>query len=282
VSLKRLVKRINEDRIFGRAAQLSYYFLLALFPLLLFLINILGYLAQQGTLFRDKLLVYVAALMPASAFLLVHNTLDEVSAASGKGKLSFGLLAALWAASNGLGAISETLNIAYNVREKRPWWKVRLICIGLTVALAILILAALAIVLYGGTIGEALATRYGFSNLFTIVWKIVQWPIALLFVLTTFNLVYNFAPNIPGHARRWITPGAFVGVGLWLLVSFGFRLYLGFFDSYSVTYGSLGAVIILMLWFYLSGVAILIGGEVNSEYQEELQKGTKLTLVEND
>jgi membrane protein len=282
VSFKRLVKRINEDRIFGRAAQLSYYFLLALFPLLLFLINILGYLAQQGTLFRDKLLVYVAALMPASAFLLVHNTLDEVSAASGKGKLSFGLLAALWAASNGMGAISDTLNIAYNVKEKRPWWKVRLICIGLTVALAILILAALAIVLYGGTIGEALAARYGFSNLFTIVWKIVQWPIALLFVLTTFNLIYNFAPNIPGHARRWITPGAFVGVGLWLLVSFGFRLYLGFFDSYSVTYGSLGAVIILMLWFYLSGVAILIGGEVNSEYQEELQKGTKLTLVEND
>jgi membrane protein len=282
MSFKRLVNRINQDQIFGRAAQLSYYFLLALFPLLLFLINILGYLAQQGTLFRDKLLVYVAALMPASAFLLVHNTLDEVSAASGKGKLSFGLLAALWAASNGLGAISETLNIAYNVKEKRPWWKVRLICIGLTVALAILILAALAIVLYGGTIGEALATRYGFSNLFTIVWKIVQWPIALLFVLTTFNLVYNFAPNIPGHARRWITPGAFVGVGLWLLVSFGFRLYLGFFDSYSVTYGSLGAVIILMLWFYLSGVAILIGGEVNSEYQEELQKGPKLTLVEND
>jgi membrane protein len=282
MSFKRLVNRINQDQIFGRAAQLSYYFLLALFPLLLFLINILGYLAQQGTLFRDKLLVYVAALMPASAFLLVHNTLDEVSAASGKGKLSFGLLAALWAASNGMGAISDTLNLAYNVREKRPWWKVRLICIGLTVALAILILAALAIVLYGGTIGEALATRYGFSNLFTIVWKIVQWPIALLFVLTTFNLVYNFAPNIPGHARRWITPGAFVGVGLWLLVSFGFRLYLGFFDSYSVTYGSLGAVIILMLWFYLSGVAILIGGEVNSEYQEELQKGTKLTLVEND
>jgi membrane protein len=282
VSLKRLVKRINEDRIFGRAAQLSYYVLHALFPLLLFLINILGYLAQQGTVFRDKLLVYVAALMPASAFLLVHNTLDEVSAASGKGKLSFGILAALWAASNGMGAISDTLNIAYKVKERRPWWKTRLICVGLTVALAILILAALAIVLYGGTIGEAVSARYGFSNLFTIVWKIVQWPIALLFVLTTFNLIYNFAPNIPAHARRLITPGAFAGVGLWLLVSFGFRLYLGFFDSYSVTYGSLGAVIILMLWFYLSGVAILIGGEVNSEYQEELQKGTKLPLVEND
>ena len=277
MSLKRLVQRINQDRIFGRAAQLSYYFLLALFPLLLFLINILGYLAQQGTVLRDKLLVYLAALMPASAFLLVHNTLDEISASSGTGKLSFGLLAALWAASNGMGAITDTLNTAYNVKERRSWWKVRLISVGLTVALAILILAALTIVLLGGTIGEAVATRYGFGNVFTIVWKIVQWPIALLFVLTTFNLIYNFAPNIPPHARRWITPGAFVGVGLWLAVSFGFRLYLGFFDSYSVTYGSLGAVIILMLWFYLSGVAILIGGEVNCELQEEPQEGTKVT-----
>lgn len=282
MSLKQLVKRINDDQIFGRAAQLSYYFLLALFPLLLFLINILGYLAQQGTVLRDKLLVYIAALMPASAFLLVHNTLDEIGVASGKGKLSFGLLAALWAASNGMGAISDTLNTAYNVKEKRPWWKVRLISVGLTVALAILILAALAIVLVGGSIGEAVAMRYGFGNLFTIVWKIGQWPIALLFVLTTFNLIYNFAPNIPAHTRRWITPGAFVGVGLWLAVSFGFRLYLGFFDSYSVTYGSLGAVIILMLWFYLSGVAILIGGEVNCELQQEPQDGAKLALVNND
>jgi len=152
----------------------------------------------------------------------------------------------------------------------------------LTVALAILILAALAIVLYGGTIVEAVATRFGFGNLFTTVWKIVQWPIALLFVLTTFNLIYNFAPNIPAHARRWMTPGAFLGVALWLAVSFGFRVYLGFFDSYSVTYGSLGAVIILMLWFYLSGVAILIGGEMNCEHQEETLKGTTVRLIKHD
>ena len=97
-----------------------------------------------------------------------------------------------------------------------------------------------------------------------------------------FNLLYNFAPNIPAHTRRWLTPGAFVGVGLWLVVSFGFRLYLGFFDSYSVTYGSLGAVIILMLWFYLSGVAILIGGEVNCELQQEAQEGREVTLIKND
>ncbi len=274
MQLKRLAKRIKDDRIFGRAAQLSYYFLLALFPLLLFLINILGYLAQEGTLFRDRLLLYLAALMPGSAFALVRATIDEISVSRGTGKLSFGLLAALWAASNGMGAISDTLNTAYNVKETRGWWRVRLISVCLTIALAILILAALAIVLVGGTIGEALATRFGFGSFFTTVWTIVQWPIALVFVLTTFNLIYNFAPNIPSRSRRWITPGAFVGVALWLIVSFAFRVYLGYFDSYSVTYGSLGAVIVLMLWFYLSGVAILIGGEVNCEYQSQPQKGT--------
>jgi len=275
--LKRLAKRIKEDRIFGRAAQLSYYFLLALFPLLLFLINILGYMAQRGTLFRNKLLVYLGALMPSSAFELVRATVDEISISRGTGKLSFGLLAALWAASNGMGAISDTLNTAYNVRESRRWWRVRVISVCLTIALAILIVAALAIVLLGGTIGEALAVRYGFGSLFTTMWRVVQWPIALIFVLTTFNLIYNFAPNITPAARRWITPGAFVGVALWLVVSFGFRLYLGFFDSFSVTYGSLGAVIVLMLWFYLSGVAILIGGEVNCEYQNRPQKGAQGT-----
>jgi membrane protein len=267
--LKYLARRINDDEIFGRAAQLSYYFLLALFPLLLFLINVLGYLAQEGTAFRNQLLRYLAAVMPASAVTLVRNTLDEISLSSGTGKLSFGLLAALWAASNGMGAISQTLNTAYNVRETRPWWKVRLISVCLTIALAILILAAMAIILYGGSIGEALAARYGFGTLFTTVWNIVQWPIALVFVLTTFNLIYNFAPNLSSHARRWITPGSFVGVGLWLLVSFAFRVYLGFFDSYSLTYGSLGALIVLMLWFYLTGVAILIGGEVNCEFQQQ-------------
>ena len=275
--LKRLAQRIVADEIFGRAAQLSYYFLLALFPLLLFLINILGYLAQQGTMFRDRLLLYLAAVMPGSAFTLVHTTLDEISISSGTGKLSFGLLAALWAASNGMGAISDTLNIAYGVTERRPWWKVRVISIFLTIALAIMILAALAIILYGGTIGETLAMRYGFGSLFMTVWTILQWPIALIFVLTTFNLIYNFAPNISRPARRWITPGAVVGVGLWLAVSFGFRLYLGYFDSYSVTYGSLGALIVLMLWFYLTGVAILIGGEVNSQFQYGLREVPRVT-----
>ena len=170
--IKRIISRINDDEVFGRAAQLSYYFLLALFPLLLVLINLLGYLAQEGTGFRLKLISYLAAVMPSSAVTLVRTTLDEISASSGSGKLSLGLLAALWAASNGMGAISQTLNTAYNVRETRSWWKVRLVSVLLTIALAILIIAALAIVLYGGSIGDMLAYRYGFSHVFTKVWGI--------------------------------------------------------------------------------------------------------------
>jgi membrane protein len=142
---------------------------------------------------------------------------------------------------------------------------VRLISVSLTIALSVLIVSALAIVLYGGSIGRVVATRYGFGNLFTTVWGILQWPIALAFVLATFNLIYNFAPNLISRQRKWFTPGALVGVGMWLLISFGFRVYLHYFNSYSVTYGSLGALIVLMLWFYLTGVAILIGGEVNCE-----------------
>jgi len=265
---KRVFQRVQEDDVFGRAAQLSYYFLLALFPLLLFLVSLLGYFAQAGSELRNSLLNYLAAVMPTAAVTLVHTTLDEISASAGGGKLSFGLLAALWAASNGMGAISETLNTAYNVKETRPWWRVRLVSILLTISLSVLILSALAIILYGGTIGDAISGRYGFSNVFTTVWKILQWPIALIFVLATFNLIYNFAPNLKRQQRRLITPGAFIGVGLWLLVSFGFRAYLHYFNSYSVTYGSLGALIILMLWFYFTGVAILIGGEINCEADE--------------
>src|SRR4030095_5984526 len=197
LSLKRVIQRIQDDGVFGRAAQLSYFFLLALFPLLLFLVSLLGYFAQAGSELRNSLLNYLAAVMPSAAVSLVHTTLEEISNSASGGKISLGLLAALWAASNGMGAISDTLNTAYNVKEKRGWWRVRLISVCLTIALAILILAALAIVLVGGTIGEALAARYGFGSLFTTVWTIIQWPIALVFVLTTFNLIYNFAPNIP-------------------------------------------------------------------------------------
>jgi membrane protein len=264
----RLWTRINDHDIFGRAAQLSYYFLLALFPLLLFLVTLLGYFADTGSSLRNKLLVYLASMMPSSATTLVHTTLDEITQDRGGGKLSLGILAALWAASNGMGAISDTLNVAYGVKEERPWWKVRLVAIFLTIVVALFILVALALVFFGGQLGERIAGHFGFSAAFMIVWKVLQWPIALFFMLTTFDLIYYFAPNVRRSKLKFGSAGAATAVVLWLLVSFGFRLYLHFFNSYSVTYGSLGALIVLMLWFYFTGLAILIGGEINSELHQ--------------
>jgi membrane protein len=263
----RLWTRINDHDLFGRAAQLSYYFLLALFPLMLVLVTVLGYVAGAGTDLRNKLISYLATVMPSSAVTLVHTTLDEITKARGGGKLSLGILAALWAASNGMGAISSTLNVAYAVKEDRPWWKVRLVAIFLTIMVSLFIVVALAVVFFGGNLGDRVAMHFGFSAAFKIVWKILQWPIALVFLLLTFDLIYYLAPNDRRPKRRMWTGGAIVAVVLWLLVSFGFRLYLHFFNSYSVTYGSLGALIVLMLWFYFTGLAILIGGEVNSELE---------------
>src|SRR5258707_775844 len=141
--LKRLYTRFNDHALLARSAQLSYYFLLALFPLLVFLVTLLGYFAQAGSQLRSALLNYLGTVMPYSAITLVHSTLDEISDARGGGKLSFSLLAALWVASSGMGAISDTLNVAYNAKETRAWWRVRLVSIGLTVGLTVLIVAAL-------------------------------------------------------------------------------------------------------------------------------------------
>jgi len=268
----RVGKEIKCDDVFGKAAQLAYYFLLALFPLLIFLTSAIGLLVGSGTGLRHNLFNYLSQVMPSSAFQLIDSTISEISNASGAGKLSLGLLAALWAASNGMGAITDALNVAYGVDEARPWWKHRLISVGLTVALCVLIISALILVLGGSKIADHLARNYGFGSFFTITWKIVQWPIVLASMLLAFALIYYFAPDLRDQDWKWLTPGSTIGVALWLLVSFAFKIYLHFFDSYSKTYGSLGAVIVLMLWLYLTGVAVLIGGEVNSEIENAAPK----------
>src|SRR5678815_5579340 len=269
---KRVWNEVQEDNVFGRAAELSYYFLLALFPFLIFLTSVIGLVLGSGTGTRHMLFNYLARIMPPSAFQLIDNTMTEVSTASGGGKLSFGILAALWAASNGLGAITESLNTAYDLKETRSWWKQRLTSIGLTMALSVLIILALVLVVAGGRIAEGLAAAYGLGDTFPLAWKIIQWPVVLGCMTLAFALIYYFAPDFREQAWRWLTPGAAIGVALWLLVSIAFRVYLHFFNSYSATYGSLGAVIILMLWLYFTGAAVLIGGEINSEIENAAAK----------
>src|SRR6266851_4940504 len=192
----RVWARANKDGVFDRSAQLSYYFLLSLFPLLFFLTTLFGYFAGTGSHLQHKLITYLGSVIPASALRLVTATIEEVIAARGGGKLSFGLLAALWAASSGINALGQALNAAYGVPETRPWWKVRLISVALTMALAVLIISALLIVLYGGRLGHFLFGSFHEGDPFAIAWKILQWPIALAFVFLAFGLIYQFAPNL--------------------------------------------------------------------------------------
>jgi membrane protein len=264
---RRTLARVYKDDVIGKAAQLSYFFIFALFPLLFFLASLLGYFTQSDEL-RDSLLRYLSTVVPKKASILIRDTLDEITQASSGGKISFGLLLTVWMASFGVGAIVSTLNAAYGVKESRPWWKAQLIAIWLTVAIALLIISALALVLYGGNIAVVVAERFAFGERFTFTWNLLQWPIVLVFVLLAFALVYYFAPNLKEVKWQWITPGSVLGLALWILVSSIFRLYLRFFDTYSTTYGSLGAVMILLLWLYLTGVAILVGGEMNAVIED--------------
>jgi membrane protein len=165
-------------------------------------------------------------------------------------------------------AIIEALNAAYRVSEARPWWQTRLVALALTIALAILIVTALVIVIGGEQVGISVARAVGLGSAFTTAWVVLQWPIVIAFVFSAFALVYYYAPNLREQKLRWVLPGMVVGVALWFLVSFAFRFYLRYFNTYRAIYGSLGAAIILMLWFYLTGVSILIGGEVNSEFEK--------------
>jgi len=144
--------------------------------------------------------------------------------------------------------------------------------VGLTIALAALMIVGLVLALYGGRIGQALFAHFGVGDVFRIAWKVLQWPVSFAAMFFSFSLVYYFAPNVEERKWYWVTPGSVVGVTLWLLASLGFRLYLHFFNSYSATYGSLGAVVILMLWLYITGLAILVGGEVNWVIENEDRK----------
>ena len=270
LTLKDLVRRIflqiYEDQVLGHCAELAYYFLFSLFPLLLFLTTLLGYLAEANAELRVNLFSYLARVSPSQDIVnLLADTLGEITQGKGGAKLSIGLLVAIWASSNGMLAVGNTLNHACGLKETRPWWKRRLGAMALTVTFAVLLVSALALMILGGEIGEALALRVGLGAAFAIAWRLVQWPLVLVFLFVSFEIVYNYAPNLGDRPRGWGTPGAVTAVTLWLGATFGYRVYLGYFHAYSKAYGSLGAVILLLVWFYLTGFALLMGGEVNSE-----------------
>jgi membrane protein len=261
--LKRTWKEAQEDDVFGRSAELAYYFFLALFPLLICVIAILGVLAGKGAHVQEAVLDFLASVVPGSASTLIQKTLTEVNQAHATSKLSISLVFSLWSASAGMSAIMDTLNAEYEVHEGRSFIKRNAVALGLTLAVAVLLIGAVAIVLAGGPTAEAFS-----GGIVKIVIKVVQWPVAIALVLLGFALAYFYAPDVKEQNWHWITPGAIAGVVLWLAVSFALKAYLHFFDRYSATYGSLGAVIILLLWFYVSGASLLFGAEINSVIED--------------
>jgi membrane protein len=259
---RRVYGQLWEDEVFDRAAGLSYYFLFALFPTLLFLTALLGLLPIPHLM--DQLMSYVGRVMPGDAASLVTKTLSEIVRGASGSLLSIGVFAALWAASNGMGSIITSLNAAYDVKEKRVWWKQRLMAIGLTIGFSLFTLTALLLLVFGERIGEAVARMVGLGSVFTYTWNVARWPAVVLCVLAGITLVYYLAPAV-NQRWHWVTPGAAFALIAWLLMSEGLRLYVAYIGNYNATYGSIGGVILLMLWLYFSGIVLLVGAEINSE-----------------
>jgi membrane protein len=268
--LKRTAKEVGEDDCLGLAAQLAYYFFLALFPAVLFLLALASFFPLTN--FINDIVRTLQPIAPSDVLGFLDEQLRRLSNTDSGGILTIGILGALWSSSAAVVAIIGSLNRAYDIEEGRPWWKVRLTAIGLTMALAVFLLASFTLILAGPTLAEHLASFLGLGAVFEWAWKILQWPVAFLLVSTAIGLVYYFAPDAE-QDWVWITPGAVIATLLWVLISLGFKYYVANFTDYNATYGAVGAVIVLLLWFYISGFAILVGAELNAEIEHASPHG---------
>ena len=262
--LKRTAKDSSDDDILGLAAQLAYYFFLALFPAVLFLLAVASFFPLTNVI--DDIVGRCGRLRQPMCSAFLEEQLRRISNADSGGILTIGILGAIWSSSAAVVAIIGSLNRAYDIEEGRPWWKVRLTAIGLTIGLALLVLTSFTLIVAGPNDRQQVASSFGLGTVFEWTWKILQWPLAFLLVSTAVGLVYYFAPDAE-QDWVWITPGAVIGTLLWVIVSLIFKFYVANFADYNATYGAVGGVIILMLWFYISGLAILVGAELNAEIE---------------
>jgi membrane protein len=257
---KQTVAEINRDNVLGLAAQLAFYFFLALFPALLFLVALLGYLPIDNLL--AELLAALGSVAPDDAVALLRRQLDQLANGGSGGLVTIGIGGAVWSSSAAMVAIIDALNRAYDVEEWRSWWKRRGLAVLLTLALALFIVLAMLLVLAGPDVAGWLARRAGFGPAFDSAWRVARWPLMIFLIVLGVDLVYHFAPN-RRRAWAWLTPGSLLATALWLASSFGFKFYVSRFGSYNVAYGAIGGVIVLLLWFYVSAFAILVGAEIN-------------------
>jgi membrane protein len=262
-TLKTAVTEFQRDNALGLAAQLAFYLILALFPFILVLVSLMGTFSSPEL--ASDVLEYFRQVTPPQVYEIIETYLSSILSGNNPapGLFSFGIVLTLWSASGAFAALMEALNKAYDVEETRPFWKVRGIALLMTLGLSAIILTAVLLLVFGPPIGRGIADLFGLGSVFEVVWNVVRWPVALFFMMLTVALLYYFAPDA-GQPFRWITPGGFIGVLLWVLASVVFRFYVSNFGSYDETYGSIGAVIVLLLYLYISSLTILFGAELNA------------------
>jgi membrane protein len=250
-----------EGKCFGWAASLSYYFFLALFPALLFVVSLAGLLPVEHLL--DRIVVMLSRVAPGDVVRIAQHQFVQIARQPHGGVLTLSLLAALWSTSSGMTAIVDTLNLAHRITERRAWWRVRLTAVALTVALTFVTLIAFALVMAGPAVAGYATKWLALGPQFAWAWNVLRWPLAFALVVVAIGCIYHFAPNTK-REWVWITPGSVTAATLWLLVSIAFKMYVSHFADYQKTYGAIGGVMVALLWFYFTSLAILIGAQLDA------------------
>lgn len=271
---KRVWHEIQKDRVFTGAAALAYFLLLAVFPGAIFVLSLLPYLSIPHM--QQAIMDLLHQVLPAQSASLFGETVRNLVSEKKGGLLTFGFVFTLWSASTGMYAIVQQLNVAYDVKERRPFWKVQGTALVLMLLFVILVIGSLSLVIFGGVIQSWLASTIGWSRPLLMFFAALRWSIIGISLLLGLAVIYRFGPDVTAKFR-FISPGNVIAAILIALVSIGVQFYvLEFGKNYNATYGSLGAVIILMLWLYLAGVAILVGGEINKILSLENSTQSKL------
>lgn len=257
-------REMMRDDVMGLSAQLSFYLVVAIFPVLVCVIAVASLFPLQD--FVDTVTAYLAPFVPAAGLEVIRGFMVQIGESEDRGVLGIGLVLALWSGSSPMVALINVMNRAYGVVESRPWWKVRLTAMALSVGLGLFVVVAFLLVVFGPQLADWLARIFGFSDVFVWTWKVSQWPLVFVLVATGIGCVYYFAPDVE-QDWVWLTPGSLLATLLWFAGSLGFRFYAVNFGNYEATYGTLGGMMLLLMWFYVSGISILIGAELNAEIE---------------
>lgn len=267
--LKELIARFKEAEVLGLSAQLAYFFLLSLFPFLLFLITLLAYLPVEEGLVLELLAEY----LPQDVTLMIEQNLSQILHHRSGGMLSLGAIGTLWSASNGFNALRRSFNKAYGVKKPRNFFLSRIIAIGLMLTIILAIIVALLLPVFGNVIGNLLIEMNFVSSTFETLWNSFRWIMSSVLFFILFYVLYKLAPNYEKR-KNYVICGTFFATVTWQLTSFGFSYYVETLGNFTLTYGSLGTVIVLMIWFYLSGIIITTGGVINAQITKRKNEKT--------